>query len=102
MLIQNTPKGIYVLPALPAAWADGHFTGLRAHGGFVVDAEWADGRLAVATVTSAAGGECKVYLPGRKPSRVENARGRKVDFSQDADGMVTFSTKPGKRYRIVL
>ena len=102
MLIQNTPKGIYVLPALPAAWADGHFTGLRAHGGFVVDAEWADGRLAVATVTSAAGGECKVYLPGRKPARVENARGRKVDFSQDADGMVTFSTKPGKRYRIVL
>ena len=100
MLLQNTPKGIYLLPALPKAWADGHFRGLKAHGCFVVDAVWAGGRLTEVEVTSGAGMECKMYFPGRSIVRVENTRGRKVGFVQSEDGMVAFRTKPGVRYRL--
>jgi alpha-L-fucosidase 2 len=34
---------IHLLPALPAAWAEGSFTGLRARGGVTVDATWSAG-----------------------------------------------------------
>ena len=34
MMLQNTVKGVHLLPALPSAWDDGHFKGLKAKGGF--------------------------------------------------------------------
>ena len=55
MLLQNTVKGVWLLPALPEAWNDGSFEGLRAHGGFTFGAEWDDGRLTEASVKSEAG-----------------------------------------------
>ena len=100
MLLQNTPRGVYLLPALPSAWADGHFKGLKAKGGFTFDVAWKDGKIVETRVHSAAGGECRLYLPGQKPLRVKKARGGKVYFGQDADGTVSFRTKAGKSYRI--
>jgi alpha-L-fucosidase 2 len=46
---------IHVLPALPKVWSSGNFKGLRARGGFVVDAEWQDGVASQITLTSLAG-----------------------------------------------
>ncbi|MET0422824.1 MAG: glycoside hydrolase N-terminal domain-containing protein [Actinoplanes sp.] len=50
MLLQShatTPDvtRLHLLPALPADWAEGEFTGLRARGGVTVDASWSAGRL---------------------------------------------------------
>ncbi|WP_422646852.1 glycosyl hydrolase family 95 catalytic domain-containing protein [Actinoalloteichus caeruleus] len=39
-----------LLPALPAAWGSGEFTGLRARGAVTVEASWRDGRLVRAAV----------------------------------------------------
>ena len=46
MLLQSDPDGgIQALPALPAAWPDGHVRGLRTRSGRTVDITWRDGRL---------------------------------------------------------
>jgi alpha-L-fucosidase 2 len=37
---------LHLLPALPAAWGEGAFAGLRARGGVTVDASWSHGVLA--------------------------------------------------------
>ncbi|GAB2604757.1 alpha/beta hydrolase [Paractinoplanes abujensis] len=43
MLLQSHRDEIHLLPCLPAAWADGAFTGLRARGGVTVDTVWSAG-----------------------------------------------------------
>ncbi len=57
---------IHLLPALPTAWREGSFTGLRARGGFAVDAEWKDGKLISARLVSANGGAARIKSGDRE------------------------------------
>jgi alpha-L-fucosidase 2 len=52
MLLQNTPDGIALLPALPGSWKKGRCTGLRAKGRLTVDLFW-DGDETKALLSSA-------------------------------------------------
>jgi alpha-L-fucosidase 2 len=45
MLVQSQNGYIEFLPALPAAWATGHFDGMRVQDGGEVSARWSGGRL---------------------------------------------------------
>ena len=57
---------IHLLPALPKAWREGSFKGLRARGGFVVDAAWNEGLLASAVISSQAGGSARLKVGDRE------------------------------------
>ena len=50
MLLQSHREVIHLLPALPAEWADGSFSGLRARGGYAVSCTWRAGHVTDYTV----------------------------------------------------
>ena len=52
MLLQSHDGEIELLPALPSAWPNGHFKGLCARGGKVVECTWKDGKVTHYAVTS--------------------------------------------------
>ena len=62
-LIQSHEDAIAIIPALPDRWRNGSFRGLRARGGYEIDAEWCDGSVTKITVKSKFNGTCRIELP---------------------------------------
>ena len=54
-----------LLPALPATWATGKVSGLRARGGFTVDIQWKDGKIATYRIASPERREVTVRIHGK-------------------------------------
>ncbi|KAF1710711.1 glycoside hydrolase family 95 protein [Pseudoxanthomonas sacheonensis] len=62
MLLQSWGGSIFLLPALPQAWREGSVRGLKVRGAAGMDLSWKEGRLSMATLTSARGGRYNVIL----------------------------------------
>ena len=84
MLIQSHAGEIHLLPALPAEWATGSVTGLRARGGFTVSLAWQGGALTGVDLVSNVGGPCTVRL-GEKTVQLTTTPGQKLRL----DGTLT-------------
>ena len=97
-LLQSHGGEINLLPALPGAWHTGSFKGLRARGGFEVDAEWKDGRLTSATIKSRLGNPCR--LRSNAPLTVKTISGEATEFRRPEDALLEFPTENGKTYII--
>ncbi|MBR0433488.1 MAG: glycoside hydrolase family 95 protein [Bacteroidaceae bacterium] len=63
MLLQTQNGYLQLLPALPAAWSEGSFSGLCIRGGAEVACEWKDGRIVRATLTATASGTFAIEVP---------------------------------------
>ena len=77
MVLQSHDGAITLLPAVPA-WLNGSFRGLRARGGFTVDAAWKDGRVVSLTVRADKPGTVKVRVPGQEIDAEVSPEGTKI------------------------
>ncbi|MFC1497399.1 glycoside hydrolase N-terminal domain-containing protein [Verrucomicrobiota bacterium] len=98
MLLQSHCDEIYLLPALPKAWATGSVKGLRARSGFEVDIQWKDGELSGAAIRSEKGNICQL----RTSVPVTVRHGDKMVETDEVDkGMIAFPTEKAQEYLIV-
>jgi alpha-L-fucosidase 2 len=97
MLVQSHAGYIEFLPALPAAWANGSFRGLRCRGAFEVDLDWKNGSPTRAVIRSLAGGPCRIRPADLIQIRSE---GEAVSVLVNEE-VVEFATRADGRYEII-
>ena len=71
MLLQSHDGFIEVLPALPSAWKTGHFKGLCAENGAVVDCYWENGKVQKIKIKSKIGGTYYILMPDNSVKEIK-------------------------------
>lgn len=99
MLLQSHGGEIAFLPALPSAWAEGHFSGLRARGNVEVDASWAGGKAVSGTLRPAVSGEVRIRPPhGQRIRRVSS--GTRPITVTESGGVWVVRLETGQVYNV--
>lgn len=98
MLLQSHGGVLRLLPALPSTWRQGSFKGLRAEGGFEVDAQWHERKLQQATLRSSCGGVLHLSVSNEKVViRGENNQTIRAVRERDS---LSFETLRGVSYEV--
>lgn len=100
MLLQSHSGVIAILPALPSAWPDGHFHGLRARGNVEVDSSWKGGKAVTGTLRPGVAGEFAIRPPnGQRIARIQS--GGQTVRSAESDGVWKVRLEPRREYTLV-
>lgn len=100
MLLQSHLKDIYLLPALPDAWQNGHVKGLKARGNFEIEMQWEKGRLNKAFIKAVKGGTCTIRTNNKVIIKGVQALSKATAVIQGTQYITTFSTVAGKVYEL--
>jgi len=99
MLLQSHGGVIAFLPALPTAWPEGHYSGLRARGDVEVDAAWKGGKLISGALRPGVAGEFKIRPPkGQHIVKIQSAS--KTIPATESDGVWKVRLAPRQEYKI--
>lgn len=90
-----------LLPALPKAWPNGSFRGLRARGGLEVDCTWNDGRFATATLKASLRKQVHILLPHNEGGMIALRNRKTVTLKKDGEVFV-LAVEPGITYQLNL
>ena len=104
MLLQSHGGCIHLLPALPQAWKDGSFRGLKARGNYEVSCSWKEGRLDEAEIVPLEGGKCILRM--QEPFSVlvngrETAVSEEITVGERTWHEAGFETMRGSACRVV-
>jgi alpha-L-fucosidase 2 len=99
MLLQSHAGEIQLLPALPAAWSEGSFRGLRARGGAELDLEWRGGRAQSGALRTASAARLVLRAPRGQQLAAITSAGRPVSF-RVVDGAAAFDVASGAAYAL--
>lgn len=100
MLIQSHLGTINPLPALPAAWEEGSFDGLKARGNFEVSANWNNNSLNLLKIKSGSGNDCYLEYPGITEAVITDADGNEITPEVVSENVVKFPTEVGGEYQV--
>ncbi|MCI1647218.1 MAG: glycoside hydrolase family 95 protein [Bacteroides sp.] len=101
MLVQSNLGFIQLLPALPSAWPDGSFKGLRTQGNFTLGLNWKWSKPAIATLYSGSGKECILDYPNIRVRSITDGKGKPVAFKEEGKNKVSFTTAKRETYTII-
>ncbi len=103
MLLQSQSGEVRLLPALPAAWPSGEFSGLRARGGCQVGLHWRDGEAVSGSIVASYDGPLRLRPPRGQEIAAINSGSRAIAIQQEGDKpgeLVSFRMVRGNRYQI--
>ena len=99
MLLQSHSGEIAFLPALPAAWSEGHFRGLKARGDIEVDVSWQACKAVNAKLRPAVAGVFQLRAPhGQRIAKIQTG-GHSV-ATTEAHGDWRVRLEPHQEYTI--
>jgi alpha-L-fucosidase 2 len=99
MLLQSQTGRIELLPALPSAWPDGSFKGLRVHGGGEVAARWANSQLLEVSLKAHAAGQFCLKIPEGSAGVNVERNGRQVSLPV-IDSLLTVDLEAGDELKV--
>ena len=100
MLLQSHLGTINPLPALPRAWKDGSFHGLKARGNFEVSVKWNNNSLNHLKIKSGSGNDCYLEYKEITKAIITDAKGYKITKEVISENVVKFKTEIAGEYEI--
>ena len=100
MLLQSQNGYIEILPALPSAWKNGQFKGLKVRGGAEVSAEWKDGKVITAKVKATVTDTFRIKLSATNQTQINLLKNQKPVSLPVVDGQLTVPLQAGDEFVI--